>query len=115
MLMGFSAMKMVPISTYGILMNLKAILVILISHFYLSDKMTIKRLILVIVSFMGAFMIVKPNLMNDLSNWVTGNKSDATNTINHIPDIYSIIIFFLLITRKYLLSWMYSNKWQFID
>lgn len=60
MLLGFSAMKLVPISTYGILMNLKAMLVILIAHFYLSDPATPRKLLLVLASFVGALMIIKP-------------------------------------------------------
>lgn len=61
MLLGFSAMKLVPISTYGILMNLKAMLVILIAHFYLSDPATPRKLLLVLASFLGALMIIKPD------------------------------------------------------
>ena len=73
MLMGYSAMKIVPISTYGILMNLKAMLVIFISHFYLNEFMTLRNFILVIASFLGAFMIVKPDLMNHLINFLFSN------------------------------------------
>lgn len=83
MLMGYSAMKIVPISTYGILMNLKAMLVIFISHFYLNEFMTLRNFILVIASFLGAFMIVKPDLMNHLINFLFSlNLSEKTEKNN---------------------------------
>jgi drug/metabolite transporter (DMT)-like permease len=114
MLMGFSAMKMVPISTYAILMNLKAILVILISHFYLSDKMTLKRLILVIVSFLGAFMIVKPDLISNMVSCVVGTPSIPPHNSDPLPDIYSSIpIQFNF--RTNLFSGLHSDEWQLAD
>lgn len=64
LLLGFGGIKLVSISTYGILMNLKAINVIVIAHFYLSEKMNAKTLFLVGVSFAGAFMIIEPDLFD---------------------------------------------------
>jgi drug/metabolite transporter (DMT)-like permease len=89
MLMGFSAMKMVPISTYGILMNLKAMLVIFISHFYLSEYMTLRNFVLVVISFLGAFMIVKPNLMSSFMNFLFSTDSQESTENNVIPSEYS--------------------------
>lgn len=66
MLFGFSAMQMVPLSVYAILMNLKAMLVIIIAHFYLNDKITFFRLFLVTISFIGALFVVYPSILQDL-------------------------------------------------
>ena len=76
---GFIGIKMVPISTYAILMNLKAMFVILISHFYLKDRMSLKRFILVMISFIGAFRIVKPDFFANLF-------STQKNEIEHEDD-----------------------------
>ena len=80
---------MVPISIYAIFMNLKAMNVIVISHFYLSEKMTLERFNLVVISFIGAFMIVKPDLISKWINQIFLRNNDPIKNDSESPSMYS--------------------------
>lgn len=77
---GFTSLKLVSISTFAILMSLKAINVFVISHFYLSEKMNLQKLVLIVLSFLGAFIIIDPSFFAGLVARVLGTKSDSDDS-----------------------------------
>ena len=66
------SLQVVPLSTFAIIVNLKPILVILLACFLGIDTLSVKKVILIFISFIGASLIVNPdwfaNIYNKLMN-----------------------------------------------
>lgn len=54
------SLKQIPLSVYVIILNLKPVLVILISFAYGVESVTCKKAGLILVSFFGAILIINP-------------------------------------------------------
>ena len=63
LLCGFTGTSMLPLSTFAIILNLKPIIVILVSFCFINEKLTLIKFVLIIISFTGATLIVNPNLV----------------------------------------------------
>jgi drug/metabolite transporter (DMT)-like permease len=59
----FTAIQMIPLSTYEIILNFKGIMGTIISHFYLKERMTISDKITAFVGLIGMILVVKPSLI----------------------------------------------------
>ena len=64
--LSFSAIQIIPISTYEVLLNFKGVISSLISHFYLGEKLSKFQFLLVFLSFLGVVMVVDPDLITNL-------------------------------------------------
>ena len=53
----------IPLSTGAIILNLKAIVVMLLSLVFLGDNFTIRKLMLVLVSMIGTILIIDPEFV----------------------------------------------------
>ena len=60
---GYECFMYIPLSTAAIILNLKAIVVMLLSLFFLGDRLTLCKLILVLVSMIGTILIIDPGLV----------------------------------------------------
>ena len=59
--MGLISIKKLPLSVFAIILNLKPIFVMIIGVLTQIEKFTAKKLILILVSFLGTGLIVNPN------------------------------------------------------
>jgi drug/metabolite transporter (DMT)-like permease len=59
----YSVIALLPLSTFLVLRNLKSIFVLVISCFVGKDKITVLQTILVIMSFIGTILVIQPSLI----------------------------------------------------
>jgi drug/metabolite transporter (DMT)-like permease len=62
LLLVYSIVPHLPLSTFMILRNMKGIFVLLLSMAFGRDTITLLQAILVIVSFIGTILVIKPEL-----------------------------------------------------
>ena len=67
-------LKHIPLSVYSIILNLKPILVILLGFCYNIEKITKKKVILILISFIGASLIVDPAFFSGVYNQIFNNS-----------------------------------------
>lgn len=59
----YSVIALLPLSTFLVLRNLKGIFVLIISCFVGKDRITVLQIILVIMSFIGTILVIQPSLI----------------------------------------------------
>lgn len=63
---GIFAIKLVPLSVYAIILNLKPIMVVLIGVMVRIETMNSRKLMLVCISFLGAGLIINPSFFENV-------------------------------------------------
>lgn len=58
--MGISSIPKLPLSVFGIILNLKPVLVIILGVIFGIERITLKKLGYIFLSFLGAGLIVNP-------------------------------------------------------
>lgn len=83
-----NSIKLVPISIYGIIYNLKPVLVIVIDYFAGQETFTRKKFFLIFLSFLGAGLIINPNFFlnffsqdNDTQKFNESSMDKSTKVI----------------------------------
>ena len=77
LLMFYSAMKLVPLSTFLVLRNLKGIFVLLLTPLFLNEGLSCLEIFLIFVSFVGTALIVNPWMfINFFSSLFWSSKVD---------------------------------------
>lgn len=63
----FESIRRIPLSITYIIMNLKGIFVIIMTVLFLDDKVTLKVIICISISFFGTMMLIKPSILFNVS------------------------------------------------
>lgn len=71
---GISSMKLVPLSVFAIVLNLKPIMVVLIGLCFGVETLTLQKVLFILLSFVGAGLIVEPSFFLGLLH-VTSYRS----------------------------------------
>ena len=64
--MAVVAIKKLPLSVFSIILNLKPILVMLIGLLAKIESLTLKKVLLILISFVGTALIVSPGSFSEL-------------------------------------------------
>ena len=75
LLVFYTALKLVPLSTFLVLRNLKGIFVLIITPFYLKERLSIEQMILIIISFIGTALIVNPWIFKNMFDYIFSSES----------------------------------------
>lgn len=78
------SLQNIPLSVYAIIMNLKPILVILLGFCYGVERITLRKTGIILLSFLGASLIVNPDYFAALYSDLTGNGT-AKELEDHDP------------------------------
>ena len=76
--------KLIPLSVYAIILNLKPILVIILGVFYGIESITLKKICLILLSFLGAMLIVNPDWFSNEYHKFFGNDEKTGDTHSEI-------------------------------
>jgi drug/metabolite transporter (DMT)-like permease len=68
LLIFYQALKLVPLSTFIVLRNMKGIFVLLMTPIFLDERLTVLQMFLILVSFLGTALIVNPQIFITLFN-----------------------------------------------
>lgn len=88
---GAFGLKNLPLSVFAIILNLKPIMIILLGFCYGIETFTLKKVILILISFFGASLIVNPDFFARLFNQVMGNQVEQTAADDHIEKGTSLL------------------------
>lgn len=66
------SLRLAPLSVYAIILSLKPILVIILGYFYGIEKCTVKKLVFIFLSFLGAGLIINPSFFERIYASLTG-------------------------------------------
>ena len=79
MLLTSFGLKMIPLSVYAIIMNLKPVLVMVLGILYGVETVTAKKAGLILLSFLGTALIVDPQLFASALNWGLGTRASTAS------------------------------------
>ena len=76
MISGVEGTAFLPMSTFAIILNLKPVFIIFVSFCFANEVITIKKLLVILVSFVGATLIVYPDAIFKVFS-IFGGKSET--------------------------------------
>jgi drug/metabolite transporter (DMT)-like permease len=86
MIFGVEGTDLLPMSTFAIILNLKPVFIILISFVFADQILTFRKFVVILVSFIGATLIVYPSIITDLLNYFTGSSKPHNQEKEFIDD-----------------------------
>jgi drug/metabolite transporter (DMT)-like permease len=81
-ILGMNGLRMIPLSVFAIILNLKPILVILIEILCKIERITWKKIGYVTISFLGTGLIVDPGWFSHVVDLLVGNRV-RTSEVHH--------------------------------
>jgi drug/metabolite transporter (DMT)-like permease len=75
-------LRVIPLSVFAIILNLKPILVIIIGYLFGIENLSTKKILLILISFIGAGLIVNPDWFAHLFNSLLHRKDPPPQPIN---------------------------------
>ena len=76
---GSYSMQYIPLSVFAIILNLKPVLVIVLGFCFGIETITLKKISLIFLSFLGACMIVDPEWFARAFDLIVGNTRDFSD------------------------------------
>lgn len=77
------SLQRIPLSVYAIILNLKPILVIVLGLLFGIESITAKKAVIILVSFIGASLIVDPDFFQRSFDWLAGH--DEVRPVDQAP------------------------------
>ena len=75
------SLRNIPLSVYAIILNLKPVLVILLGFCFGVETITLKKIVLILISFLGASLIVDQDLFARWFESIFHGKTQSSNSI----------------------------------
>ena len=96
-LIAYQSLKIIPLSVFAIILNLKPIMVIILGVMFGIETFTPRKLMYVCISFFGSGLIINPMFFRNLIQFITHRTSVAPGKVpgsNPNESIYSKSISF---------------------
>lgn len=104
----FQGMELIPTSITTVILNMKGIVILLLSMVFLQDKITFKSVLCIGLCFVGAVLIVKPSLLLP-AGWTDRSAEPSSGVAGAADPLYLLgcyLIIFMCFFKSAITIWI---------